>query len=84
MCVLQWLTAREDYHRLLAQIVLSGTRNGSAVTHYYEYVNFRAETQAAAVFDACALAPKVPLICMSAHLCVTLAVQACWVQTVDV
>lgn len=73
--MLQWLTAREDYHRLLAQIVLSGTRNGSAVTHYYEYVNFRAETQAAAVFDACALAPKVSWICMSSLLCMALSVQ---------
>lgn len=33
-------------------------RNGSAVSHFYNYVNFRAETQAAAVFDARVLAPK--------------------------
>ncbi|KAL0022736.1 hypothetical protein WJX77_008632 [Trebouxia sp. C0004] len=45
-------------HRLLTQIALTGMRNGSAVSHFYNYVNFRAETQAAAVFDACALAPK--------------------------
>lgn len=56
--VSQWLTAREDYHRLLTQIALTGMRNGSAVSHLYSYVNFRAETQAAAVFDVCALAPK--------------------------
>ncbi|DBA67752.1 TPA: hypothetical protein ACH3X2_001336 [Trebouxia sp. C0005] len=56
--VSQWLTAREDYHRLLTQIALTGMRNGSAVSHFYNYVNFRAETQAEAVFDACALAPK--------------------------
>lgn len=56
---MQWLTAREDYHRLLTQIALTGMRNGSAVSHFYNYVNFRAETQAAAVLDACALATKV-------------------------
>ncbi len=64
LCEVQWLTAREDYHRLLTQIALTGMRNGSAVSHFYNYVNFRAETQAAAVFDACALAPKVSIICV--------------------
>lgn len=64
LAVVQWLTAREDYHRLLTQIALTGMRNGSAVSHFYNYVNFRAETQAEAVFDACALAPKVTIICI--------------------
>ena len=67
---MQWLTAREDYHRLLAQIVLNGTRNGSSVEHVYSYVNFRAETQAAAIFNPCALAPKVGfLACIFHHVC---------------
>ena len=57
--VLQWLTAREDYHRLLKEIRLQGTRNNTNITHYYEYINFRADSQPAAVFDPCALAPKV-------------------------
>ena len=53
------MTAREDYHRLLKQVYLQGIRNNTEVEHYYEYVNFRAVAQAAAVFDPCALAPKV-------------------------
>ncbi len=69
---LQWLTAREDYHRLLTQIVLSGSRNGNSVVHYYNYVNFRAETQAAAIFDPCALAPKVRLFCLLLLACLSL------------
>ena len=56
---MQWMTAREDYHRLLKQVYLQGVRNNTEVEHYYEYVNFRAVTQPAAVFDPCALAPKV-------------------------
>lgn len=56
---MQWVTAREDYHRLLKQVYLQGMRNNTEVEHYYEYVNFRAVTQPAAVFDPCALAPKV-------------------------
>ena len=60
MCVcVQWLTAREDYHRLLAQVQLTGTRNGSSISHFYNYVNFRARNQSAAIFDPCLIAPQV-------------------------
>ena len=57
--MLQWLTAREYYHRLLKEIMLQVTRNNTNIKHYYEYINFRADSQPAAVFDPCALAPKV-------------------------
>lgn len=65
MCcgMLQWLTAREDYHRLLKQIRLTGVRNGTNISHYYNYVNFRAVPQAPAVFDHCLVAPMVSFPC---------------------
>ena len=76
--VSQWLTAREDYHRLLAQIQLTGTRNGSNISHFYNYVNFRARNQSASIFDPCMIAPQVSML-LPAWTWMDLAMDLPWV-----
>ncbi len=55
----QWLVAREDYHRLLMQVYMNGTRNGDPFESYDNYVNFRPRTVYSALFEICAISPYV-------------------------
>lgn len=57
----QWLVAREDYHRLLKQIVLNGSFNDEAMEVVISYVNFRPRTFVGPTFDVCAISPYVSL-----------------------
>jgi len=54
----QWLVAREDYHRMLKQIVVTGTMDGEEIEHLYSYINFRPYIAPDEAFDVCVLAPK--------------------------
>ena len=66
MCVVQWLVAREDYHRLLKRVYMNGTYGNYPFETYIEYVNFRPYISSYALLDLCSIAPKVPLLTLTA------------------
>ena len=68
VCVVQWLVAREDYHRLLKQVYMNGTYNDDPFETYIEYVNFRPYISNYALLDLCSIAPKVRPCCSSSCL----------------